>query len=151
MSSRESYSNDVAKSHLSGDVQTVPQLVNSYDAGIVDGNGYASLSGFSDVGGSEVIHDENVRPSIALERCRKVIIVGAGVSGIQQAAVLLGDGQVQHEDIQVFDALDGFGGVWKKNTYPGCACDVPSMIYTTSFHINKSESPIRIALADELC
>ncbi|OAL45651.1 FAD/NAD(P)-binding domain-containing protein [Pyrenochaeta sp. DS3sAY3a] len=71
------------------------------------------------------------------QRRKKVIIVGAGINGIQQATLLLKDGYVGLKDMHIFDALEGYGGVWQKNKYPGCACDVPSMIYTTSYHINR--------------
>ncbi len=117
----------------------IPQSVKTFDAGIVDSNGYGELSGFSPMQSSRS-HSLGPASSVPYERRRRVIIVGAGVSGIQQATVLLRDGHVNHEDIQIFDALDGYGGVWQKNRYPGCACDVPAMIYTTSYHICKSEA-----------
>jgi cation diffusion facilitator CzcD-associated flavoprotein CzcO len=50
-----------------------------------------------------------------VSRRRRILIVGAGISGIQQAILLLKDGH-RLEDIHIFDALEGFGGVWKKNT-----------------------------------
>ncbi|KAF2846859.1 FAD/NAD(P)-binding domain-containing protein [Plenodomus tracheiphilus IPT5] len=75
--------------------------------------------------------------AVPAERRKKVIIVGGGINGIQQASTLLRSGCVGINDIQIFEALDGYGGVWQKNKYPGCACDVPAMIYTTSYNINK--------------
>jgi hypothetical protein len=120
-------------------VPQVPQPVKTFDSGTVDGNSYGALSGFET---KERSSNQAINPSSTVppERRRRVIIVGAGVSGVQQATVLLKDGLVKHEEIQIFDALDGYGGVWQKNKYPGCACDVPAMIYTTSYHICKSES-----------
>lgn len=105
----------------------------TYSAGIIDGREYGGLSGFS--------HKKNEfwPLHIPLHRQKRVIIVGAGVSGIQQATVLIRDKHLNHEDIMVFDALEGYGGVWNKNKYPGCACDVPAMIYTTSYFVNKSK------------
>ena len=67
-----------------------------------------------------MIRSHRVPPS----RRKKVIIVGAGVCGIQQASVLLNDGYVKLDEMAIFDALEDFGGVWMKNTYPGCACDM---------------------------
>ena len=32
------------------------------------------------------------------------------------------------------------GGTWWENTYPGCACDVPSHLYSFSFFQNPSWS-----------
>jgi hypothetical protein len=106
---------------------------NTYSAGIIDGREYGGLSGFT--------HKMNdFWPlHIPIHRQKRVIIVGAGVSGIQQATVLIRDKHLNHGDIQLFDALDGYGGVWNKNKYPGCACDVPAMIYTTSYFVNKSK------------
>ena len=118
-------------------IQTLPQPVKTFDAGIVDGDKYGAFSGFS--------QDRKNQPdfadasSVPFHRRKKVIIVGAGINGIQQASLLLRDGCVSHQDIQMFDALDDYGGVWQKNKYPGCACDVPAMIYTTSYKINKCE------------
>lgn len=106
---------------------------NTYSAGILDGREYGGLSGFP-----QKKNDFWPR-SIPIHRQKRIIIVGAGVSGIQQASILTRDGHLSHEDIMVFDALDGYGGVWNKNKYPGCACDVPAMIYTTSYFVNKSK------------
>ena len=39
-------------------------------------------------------------------------------------------------DFTIFDRGDGFGGTWRKNTYPGAACDVPSHFYSYSFALN---------------
>lgn len=106
---------------------------DTYSAGILNGNEYGGLSGFSQK------KDDSWPLKVPHHRQKRVIIVGAGVSGIQQATVLLRDKHLKHEDIEVFDALDGYGGVWNKNKYPGCACDVPAMIYTTSYFVNKSK------------
>jgi hypothetical protein len=111
-----------------------PQLLKSFDAGTLGTDEYATLSGFSK--GSST-HTESIK-TVPQQRRKRVIIVGAGVNGIQQATTLLRDGNVTLDNIQIFDALDGYGGVWQKNRYPGCACDVPAMIYTTSYHVNKS-------------
>lgn len=114
-------------------VTTGPSPNNTYSAGIIDGREYGGLSGFSH-------HKNDFWPlHIPTHRQKRIIIVGAGVSGIQQATVLIRDKHLNHEDIMVFDALEGYGGVWNKNKYPGCACDVPAMIYTTSYFVNKSE------------
>ncbi|KAK4946331.1 hypothetical protein LTR10_014529 [Elasticomyces elasticus] len=129
------HANDTEEVLGSARPQTVPQPVKTFDAGILDGDEYGAISGFAQNGQE----DPELGPASAvpLQRRRKVIIVGAGINGIQQATLLLKDGYVKHQDIQIFDALEGYGGVWQKNRYPGCACDVPAMIYTTSYHINK--------------
>jgi cation diffusion facilitator CzcD-associated flavoprotein CzcO len=37
------------------------------------------------------------------------------------------------EDFVVIDRAAEIGGTWRDNTYPGCACDVPSALYSFSF------------------
>jgi len=130
-------------------VATTPQLVKTFDAGLINSNGYGSFTGFAPItcGDGEVSQSAAEVPP---ERRKRVIIVGAGVSGVQQATVLLRDGYVKHNDIQIFDALDDYGGVWRKNTYPGCACDVPAMIYTTSYHVCRSLSSVLSLISDHL-
>ncbi len=36
----------------------------------------------------------------------------------------------------VFERADDVGGTWRDNSYPGCACDVPSHLYSFSFALN---------------
>ncbi|UQI46393.1 NAD(P)/FAD-dependent oxidoreductase [Streptomyces sp. HU2014] len=60
----------------------------------------------------------------------RVVIVGAGFSGIG-AAVRLRRGGLR--DVLVLEKAPQLGGVWRDNTYPGCACDVPSTLYSYSF------------------
>ena len=39
-------------------------------------------------------------------------------------------------DFVVLERADDVGGTWQVNTYPGCACDVPSHLYSFSFAPN---------------
>ena len=39
-------------------------------------------------------------------------------------------------DVVVLERADEVGGTWRDNTYPGCACDVPSALYSFSFAPN---------------
>jgi len=64
-----------------------------------------------------------------VERVR-VLVVGAGLSGICMAVKLREAGV---EDFVVIDRAEEIGGTWRDNTYPGCACDVPSALYSFSF------------------
>src|SRR3954467_15797163 len=59
-----------------------------------------------------------------------VLVVGAGASGLG-AAIRLGQAGV--DDLAVLEKADALGGTWRDNTYPGCACDVPSALYSFSF------------------
>jgi cation diffusion facilitator CzcD-associated flavoprotein CzcO len=63
----------------------------------------------------------------------QVLIIGAGASGIG-AAIKLADRGVT--DFAVLEKADDIGGTWRDNTYPGCACDVPSGLYSYSFAPN---------------
>jgi cation diffusion facilitator CzcD-associated flavoprotein CzcO len=40
------------------------------------------------------------------------------------------------DDFVVLERADDVGGTWHHNTYPGCACDVPSHLYSFSFAPN---------------
>src|SRR3954454_10188639 len=62
-----------------------------------------------------------------------VAIIGSGFSGIGLAIRLKQDGV---EDFVVLERNEGVGGTWWANTYPGCACDVPSHLYSFSFAPN---------------
>ena len=63
----------------------------------------------------------------------EVAIVGTGFSGIGTAVRLQQDGI---DDILLFERADDLGGTWRDNSYPGCACDVPSHLYSFSFAPN---------------
>jgi cation diffusion facilitator CzcD-associated flavoprotein CzcO len=60
----------------------------------------------------------------------RVVIVGAGFSGIGLGIKLNQDGR---DDFLILERSNGLGGVWRENRYPGAACDVPSHLYSYSF------------------
>lgn len=60
----------------------------------------------------------------------RIVVVGAGVSGITAAHVLTSDG---FTDVTVLEKGDDVGGVWHWNRYPGLTCDVPSQLYQFGF------------------
>ncbi len=62
----------------------------------------------------------------------KVIVIGAGVSGICAAIRLRAAGIECH----IFEKGDDFGGTWRENRYPGAGVDTPNQIYTYSFAKN---------------
>lgn len=63
----------------------------------------------------------------------RVVILGAGFSGIGMAARLL---QAGIGDIVVIERGTEVGGTWRDNTFPGAACDIPSDLYSFSFAPN---------------
>jgi len=62
-----------------------------------------------------------------------IAVVGAGFGGLGAAIRLQKAG---FTDVLIFDSGDDVGGTWRDNTYPGCACDVPSHLYSFSFARN---------------
>jgi cation diffusion facilitator CzcD-associated flavoprotein CzcO len=63
----------------------------------------------------------------------RVAIVGSGFGGLCAAIRFREEGI---EDFVVLERDDEVGGTWRENTYPGCACDVPSHLYSFSFALN---------------
>lgn len=58
-----------------------------------------------------------------------ITIIGAGFGGITLALYLRRAGLT---DFTILEKGDDVGGVWRVNTYPGAACDVPSPLYSIS-------------------
>jgi len=69
----------------------------------------------------------------AVQRDVRVAIVGSGFGGVG-AAIRLHEAGI--EDFVVLERANELGGTWRENTYPGCACDVPSHLYSFSFTLN---------------
>lgn len=67
----------------------------------------------------------------------EVVVIGGGISGIC-AAIKLAEAGV--DDVVIVEKAETFGGTWRANTYPGCACDVPSGLYSFSFAPNSEWS-----------
>ncbi|GLF99469.1 flavin-containing monooxygenase [Streptomyces yaizuensis] len=63
----------------------------------------------------------------------RVAVIGAGFGGIGAAVRLRREGIT---DFVVLERADSVGGTWRDNSYPGCACDVPSHLYSFSFAPN---------------
>ncbi|WP_171166755.1 NAD(P)/FAD-dependent oxidoreductase [Streptomyces sp. I05A-00742] len=63
----------------------------------------------------------------------RVAVIGSGFGGLGAAVRLRREGVT---DFVVLERADAVGGTWRDNTYPGCACDVPSHLYSFSFAPN---------------
>ncbi|MBM9505064.1 flavin-containing monooxygenase [Actinacidiphila acididurans] len=63
----------------------------------------------------------------------RVAVIGSGFGGLGAAARLRREGIT---DFVVLERADAIGGTWRDNRYPGCACDVPSYLYSFSFAPN---------------
>lgn len=62
-----------------------------------------------------------------------VAIIGSGFSGLGAAIRLRQEGM---HDFVILERANDVGGTWRDNSYPGCACDVPSNLYSFSFAPN---------------
>jgi len=69
----------------------------------------------------------------ASSRNPRVVVIGAGMSGILSAIKLQEAG---FDQFVVYEKADRLGGTWRENTYAGIACDVPSHFYSYSFALN---------------
>jgi len=68
-----------------------------------------------------------------------IVVIGTGFAGIGMAIALKKAGI---EDFVVLERARDLGGTWRDNDYPGCACDIPSMLYSFSFERNDRWSRI---------
>jgi cation diffusion facilitator CzcD-associated flavoprotein CzcO len=59
-----------------------------------------------------------------------IAIIGTGFGGLGMAIKLK---QAGHDDFVILEKGASSGGCWRENTYPGAACDVPSLLYSFSF------------------
>ncbi|HEX8975011.1 MAG TPA: NAD(P)/FAD-dependent oxidoreductase [Solirubrobacteraceae bacterium] len=57
----------------------------------------------------------------------EIAIAGAGLAGVGMAIALKQEGR---EDFVVLERAGDLGGTWRDNSYPGCACDIPSVLYS---------------------
>lgn len=66
-----------------------------------------------------------------------VAIIGAGFAGLGAALRLR---ERPNTTFLIFERAAEVGGTWRDNVYPGCACDVPSHLYSLSFAPNPNWS-----------
>lgn len=75
---------------------------------------------------SEQSADAEVRSTPITTRA---LIIGSGFSGMGMGIAL----RKQGVEFLILEKADEIGGTWRDNTYPGCACDIPSHMYSFSF------------------
>jgi cation diffusion facilitator CzcD-associated flavoprotein CzcO len=63
------------------------------------------------------------------------VIVGAGFAGVGMGVRLRRAGI---DDFLICERNESVGGTWFEHTYPGCACDIPTHLYSYSFARNPS-------------
>lgn len=79
----------------------------------------------------------------------ETLVVGAGFSGLTVAAELLDRGRPL-ESMLVLDRLEGVGGTWRANQYPGCECDVPALAYLPMHRVPGYVPRARYASSEEI-
>ena len=67
----------------------------------------------------------------------KITIMGAGPGGLCMGIKLREAG---FENFVILERSAQVGGTWNQNRYPGCACDIPSHLYSFSFDVKKDWS-----------
>ncbi|KAF2498481.1 FAD/NAD(P)-binding domain-containing protein [Lophium mytilinum] len=65
----------------------------------------------------------------------KVVCIGFGASAINIAHKLSPRIKEGNVSLQCYEKNPEIGGTWYENTYPGCACDIPAVNYTYSWHV----------------
>jgi cation diffusion facilitator CzcD-associated flavoprotein CzcO len=70
-------------------------------------------------------------------RALRIAIIGAGPGGLCMAIRLQ---QAGFDDFVLLEKGGGVGGTWYHNRYPGCACDIPSHLYSFSFEVKRDWS-----------
>jgi cation diffusion facilitator CzcD-associated flavoprotein CzcO len=69
----------------------------------------------------------------------RIAIIGAGFAGLGMAVRLK---QAGIDDFVLLERADEIGGTWRDNSYPGCAVDVQSHLYSFSFAPNPNWSHV---------
>lgn len=72
-----------------------------------------------------------------MEADYQVGIIGAGFGGLVAALRLQKAGR---NSFVIFERAAEVGGTWRDNIYPGCACDVPSHLYSFADELNPNWS-----------
>ena len=88
-----------------------------------------------------------VVPRSPVQEENDVVIVGAGLAGLVLGAKLREQGV---QNIRLIDVAADVGGVWYWNRYPGCMCDVESLIYMPLLEELNYIPTMRYASASEI-
>ena len=67
----------------------------------------------------------------------EITIMGAGPGGLAMGIKLREAG---FENFTIVERSSQVGGTWNHNRYPGCACDIPSHLYSFSFDVKRDWS-----------
>ncbi len=67
----------------------------------------------------------------------ELAIIGSGFGGLGAGVMAIEQGI---DSFVILERANAVGGTWRDNTYPGCACDIPSHLYSFSFAQNSEWS-----------
>lgn len=70
---------------------------------------------------------------MATDDVLELAIIGGGFGGLGAGVMAKRRGI---DSFAILERADAVGGTWRDNTYPGCACDIPSHLYSFSFAPN---------------
>src|SRR5947209_14771002 len=76
-----------------------------------------------------------------------------GVTGVQTCALPILAIRAKRAGVRrivVLERAETLGGTWRDNRYPGCACDVPTPLYSYSFALNPDWSRLYAPQAEIL-
>lgn len=69
----------------------------------------------------------------------EVVVIGCGIGGVAIGYYL---NRAGIDDYVILEKRERLGGTWQANTYPGVACDIPSIVYQYSFAYNAEWSRV---------
>ncbi|KAL4807424.1 hypothetical protein BDV18DRAFT_168298 [Aspergillus unguis] len=79
---------------------------------------------------------EYLRQELNTPRPMRMVMIGAGVSGIAATKIFQEHFKDQPMDLVLYEKNHDLCGTWLENRYPGCSCDVPAHAYTYSWEGN---------------
>lgn len=97
------------------------------------------------VTGDDLRRPQWTKTALAPNRSFRVVIVGAGMSGILAAHRLSQAGV----DVEILEKNADVGGTWLENTYPGCRVDSANHVYSYSF-AQRHDWPLHFSTQDVL-
>lgn len=77
--------------------------------------------------------------SVDESRSIRVVIIGAGISGILACIRLVQ--RIENLELCIYDKNADIGGTWFENRYPGCACGMLSTQNQMNLLLTKSPIP----------
>ncbi|KAJ5210155.1 hypothetical protein N7491_009963 [Penicillium cf. griseofulvum] len=69
----------------------------------------------------------------------KIIVIGAGISGIAFAYKIK---SLENVDFVIYEKNSDVGGTWLESRYPGCSCDIPAHSYSYPWVNNPNWSQV---------